>query len=523
MDILSSGSTTSSSSSAYDSYSASSVTGLVDNINVDSIVKSLMMAANAPVDTLDQQIQTLQWKQQDYQSINTDLQNLQNSIQNLKLQGTYMTKQVTSSSSAVSATATISALNTSHQVIVSGIATSAVLASQAAVTAISSGGDTLSSDGVTAGSFTINDGTNQQTFNVTSTTTLNNVISDINSSGLNVEASWDSSLQRFYLSATQAGTTVTATDTSGDLMQTLLGNSTNTASGSDASVEVDGTSYTFSSNQFEINGISYTVQGTTGNSPAVVTVTNDVSSVVSGISSFVTEYNNTMTDLNNMLSQTVYSDYPPLTQDLITTKDLDSTQQDAWTTKAKSGLLNGDPLLQSVVNDMEDAMTNPVSGLSGKVTVTNDDDQQETVLCNQASVVGLTSTYGTLSLDTSTLTEALQSNPQAVIALFTTTLDSSGDLITDSSQQGLMVRLDNTLTNDISELTNQAGTSGQIVDNSYIGQQVSSDNSQVSSWDTYLNNLESRYYKEFDSMEQALEDANVQSSWLSELSSSSSS
>ena len=70
--------------------------------------------------------------------------------------------------------------------------------------------------------------------------------------------------------------------------------------------------------------------------------------------------------------------------------------------------------------------------------------------------------YGQLTLDTEQLTQALQCNPQAVMALFTTSLDSSGNLLSNSSQQGLATRLFNTLTNSISQITDKAGTTGPI-------------------------------------------------------------
>ncbi len=133
MDISSA--TTSSASSVSNFYSNNTMTGLVDGINVDSIVSGLMTAARAPEDTLNQQVQTLQWQQQDYQTINTDLQSLQTTVSSLELQGTFLTNQASSSSSAVTATAGISALDTSHTVSVSSVATNAVLASSSQITA----------------------------------------------------------------------------------------------------------------------------------------------------------------------------------------------------------------------------------------------------------------------------------------------------------------------------------------------------------------------------------------------------
>jgi flagellar hook-associated protein 2 len=515
------------------------MTGLVDGINVDSIVSGLMTAARAPEDTLDQQVQTLQWQQQDYQAINTDLQSLQSTVSSLQLQGTFLTKQASSSSSAVTATAGISALDTSHTVSVTSLATNAVLASTSAITAITSAdsdlstllGSNLTTDSSGDVDFSISDGTNtSKPFSVDpSTTTLNDVINDINNSGLDVQASWDSTLQRFYLTSTQSGTTITATDNSGNLMQTLLGSGTNSATGTDAAVTVDGISYNnLTNNQIAINGVTYSLAAKTGDNPAAVTVSSNTSAVVSTIQSFVTAYNNTLTDINNMLTQTVYAGYTPLTQDMITAQNLDTTQVDAWNTKAQSGQLNSDPLLQSVMNDMRDAMSTPVSGLTGQVTVTNDDSQQVTATCNQLGTVGISPStsytqYGQLTLNTDQLTQALQSNPQAVMALFTTSLDSSGNLLSNSSQQGLATRLFNTLTNSISQITDKAGTSGQLVDNSFIGTEIDSDNTRISTWETNLNNMEQNYYTEYDAMETTLSQLNAESSWLTEEFSSSNS
>ena len=109
------------------------------------------------------------------------------------------------------------------------------------------------------------------------------------------------------------------------------------------------------------------------------------------------------------------------------------------------------------------------------------------------------------------------------MALFTTSLDSNGNLISDSSQQGLATRLYNTLTNSISATTDKAGMSGEYVDNSFIGQEIDSDNAQISTWDTRLNDLEQNYYTEYDAMEQTLSQMNSESSWLTQTFGSSSS
>ncbi|MGD0152390.1 MAG: flagellar filament capping protein FliD [Thermacetogeniaceae bacterium] len=500
-------------------------------MDIDKIVANLMTAARAPEDALKQNLQVLEWQQDAYRTVNTDLNNLQNTVFNMKLQGSFMGKQVDSSSTAVTASAGIDALNLTHTIEVTNLATAEVMTSAAPIatngtytgnlnamlTGLTTGSDgnvkLLIGDGATTQEFTINPGTQS----------LNDLINQINSSSLNLKASWDDSLKRFYLSSTKPGqsNSVSYTDESGNLMQQLFGssNTTQTVSGTDAQVKIDGTSYSFNSNQIQVNGVTYNLKGTTGGI-TTVTVSNDVDAIVSTIKDFITQYNSTLADINGKLTETRYSNYQPLTDAQLSTGKLTSTQIDEWNAKAKSGLLNNDSLLNSAVYAMRNAMASPVSGLTGQVTVTVG-SQQVTTTANQMDVIGITTgSYtdnGKLTLDENKLREALQSNPQAVIDLFTKSANTSGAQITDSSQQGLSVRLYNALGSSISQITSKAGSSSDLVDTSYMGQSMKGINTQISDTDTQLQALETRYYNQFTAMEQAISQLNSQGAWLSQM------
>lgn len=524
------------SSSSIDTNTFNRISGLASGMDIDKIVSNLMTVARAPEDTLKQNLQVLEWQQDAYRTANTNLDTLKDTVFNLKLQGSFLGKQADSSSTAVTASAGNTALNLTHTIEVTSLATGAVMTSAAAIatngaytgnlnamlTGLTTGSDgnvkVLIGDGATTQEFTINPGTQS----------LNDLINQINSSSLNLKASWDGSLKRFYLSSTKPGqsNSVSYTDESGNLMQQLFGssNTTQTVSGTDAQVKIDGTSYSFNSNQIQVNGVNYNLKGTT-NGIATVTVSNDVDAIVSTIKDFITQYNSTLADLNGKLTETRYSDYTPLTDAQLSSGKLTSTQIDQWTAKAKSGLLNNDSLLSSAVYAIRNAMSSPVSGLTGQVTVTVG-SQQVTTAANQMSVIGITTgSYtenGKLSLDENKLREALQSNPQAVMDLFTKSTDASGNQVTDSSQQGLAVRLYSALNNSISQITDKAGSSSYLYDNSYMGKSMKNLNTQISAMETQLQVLETRYYNEFTTMEETMSQLNTQGAWLSQMFSSSS-
>jgi flagellar hook-associated protein 2 len=536
--------TNTSTSTTVDPNTINRISGLASGMDIDKIVSNLMTAARIPLDSLNQSKQIWEWKQDDYRSTNTSLSTLQRTVFNLKLQGTFLVAKADSSSSAVTASATSSALNSSHMVEVDSLATTAVMASNAALTTYGAytgplasmlNGPTPSPPSLTPGAdgkytVLIGDGTSSQQFTIDPTTqSVNDLINQINSSTLNLKASWDDSLKRFYLTSTKLGQAngVSYTDESGNLMATLMGsgNSHQEAYGTSAQVKIDGISYSIDSNQVTVNNVTYTLKGTT-TSPANITVGTDFDAVVNTIKDFISKYNDTLTAVNGELNEQRYPDYKPLTDSQMSTGKLTSTQIDQWTAKAKSGLLQGDDTLTSAVYNLRNAMSSVVTGLTGQVTV-NNGSQQVSAAANQMSVIGITTgtwqDEGKLNLDENKLRQALQSNPQAVMDLFTKSTDASGSQITDSSQQGLAVRLYNSLHNSMDQITNEAGSASNLYDNSYISQTTRDLNKQISDLNTSLTALETRYYNEFDAMETAISQLNSQSSWLSSQFSSSSS
>lgn len=151
----------------------------------------------------------------------------------------------------------------------------------------------------TSGSFKINGVT--ITYN-TDTDTLDKVISRINSSTANVNAFYDSSLDKVIIKSKATGSTdsITLLDVSGNLLNTLKLSGATQTNGVDALFTINSSAtadqIAKSTNTFTINGITYTLKNAnvtdyTDNAYTTVTVKQDTSSIQSKITGFLDTFN----------------------------------------------------------------------------------------------------------------------------------------------------------------------------------------------------------------------------------------
>jgi len=166
----------------------------------------------------------------------------------------------------------------------------------------------------------------------------------------------------------------------------------------DAAYTLNNVSLTSGSNTITtvIPGATLTLLGdpaTTGTSTATSTlsVSQNVNGATSTINQFVSDYN---TLASYVASNSTFN-----------------------ASTGVSGPLLGDPVAQSVMSQLNEALFSNVNGLSGNYT-------------NLASVGFALSQSGTLSVDSSTLTTALQSAPSQVAALFAATGTSTNSNLT---------------------------------------------------------------------------------------------
>lgn len=349
------------------------------------------------------------------------------------------------------------------------------------------------------------DGTaNPQSFSFSPSMSLNDILSAISQSPAGVSAFYDSTSKRVSLTRTDTGNlnqtgTGKEIQLSGSfLTSTLKLSESNEKDGVDASYNVNGlpTSYSHS-NTITFGGVTANLlQASAG--PVTLNVNVDTDTVYKSISDFVDTYNTTIAGINDKISQQRNYDYPPLTD--AQKSQMSDTDITAWTAKAQSGMLANDSILGGGLDEMRIDLSNGVSGTSDSEL-------------SQLSQIGITtsSNYfdnGKLIIsDPAKLRQAISTNPQAVMELFTNTS-------TDPTKQGIMQRLSSTITNTINQVEQQAGNTNMTDAQYNLGQNIDDLNTQISDFKSRLQDQENSYYNQFTAMESAIQQANSQASFI---------
>jgi len=359
------------------------------------------------------------------------------------------------------------------------------------------------------------------------TASLDSVIAAINkNTNAGVSVFYDPGTDRISLTAVKTGDYRKGEGTEGAEIQIEGGflsgvlriDMANEKGGEDAIFEINGLDgMTSHDNSYTVNGVTFTFKKADPEKTIILTVENDIDAVVNSIKNFVDSYNKILEEINKKLTEPRYPDYAPLTEEQIQEGKLTDRQIDAWEEKARSGLLKGDPILSGVLAEMRSALASIVQGVTGEVTVTTG-FQQYTTIADRLSVIGITTgdylERGKLHLDEAKLREALQSNPEAVMELFTRTRDAEGNEITDKSQLGIAVRLYEAVNNAMTRITRQAGSAGSLYDNSYISRMLRQFDERLERMNEQYTRIEDRYYKQFTALEKAIAQMNTQSMWL---------
>lgn len=520
------------------------LSGLSSGIDTSSIISQLMAAAGVPRDQVYQQQEWVEWQQDAYRSINTALTTFQTAEQNLQFQATFNPYTATSSDTTdVTATVGPNVLQGNYQVQVNSTASAATLISSSAVKNSNGNSaqpaDTIGASGSFQIQFTPTGGTAQTaTINVNSTDTFQTIASDITNAGIGLTASFDSTTSRFVLSSTSTGNlgSYVISDNSGNIGSTIANGGQASTTTSTATTSFNGTNanvdiyapgstnpinVTQSTNNISALGLNLTIMNPTKDSSgnpikANINVQVDTDSVYNSISNFVNAYNTLLDTINTQLNSQRNYDYPPLTQSQ--QNAMSQSQIDLWNAQAQSGVLENDSLLQSIKDQLQNAVSNPVQGLgSGQInTLTQIGIGTEFVNSN-GNLVTDSGDTGHLQIDETTLRAAIANNPTQVMNLFTAS-DTTGSTPPNTANEGIGQRLYDMTNNSITQLVNQAGVpGGEYNDGSVLGSQVTDLSQQLSDWSDRLSQMQTMYTNEFSEMETAMSQLNSQGAYLQQL------
>lgn len=475
--------------------------GLASGLDIDAMVKQLMTAEKAPLDKINQQKTQAEWKRDNYRTISTKLVSFNEKLSNFNLSKNIDSKQavVTGATGVLTATATGGAANSVLNVSVKNLASSSNVIYQgtAGATKMSdlySGTETSVTIGKATISFTADD-------------TIESFVKKINSNK-------DSGVTAVYNSAT-GGMSLTNKDTGNkdiDITGEVFTSNANFTTagvnkGVDATVVINGLETKQTSNRFTVNGVEFSLTGVTPTGQTnQIEVTQNTDAIIDTIKSFVDFYNETIALMNQKTNEERYRTYLPLSTEQ--KADMKDSEIELWESKAKSGLLKNDSILNKSLGDMRTAMISEFNFGGTKLNITQ-----------FGITTGSYSEKGKLVLDEDELRTALESNPEQVTALFSQ-VDSSTKGITNND--GLFNRIKKINATALESLSEKAGTSKISSDlttaflpQSQMGNQLTAYERRITELQARLTRKENQYYKQFTAMETAMNKYNSTSSSLS--------
>lgn len=431
--------------------------GIGSNLDVNGIVSKLMQAEAQPLTALDKKEATFQAKLTAYGTLRGALSSFQSALSGLNSISKFQQmKASVADSTIVSASATSVAAAGTYSVEVTGLAQNQKVNSNG----YSSTGAVIGTGTFTiqygtydsmGNTFTVNPNKSTQTVTIdTAHNTLSGIRDAINSANIGVSAtivndgtasgnrlvvtSKDSGAANSLKITVADGSDGSNTDASG-LSQlafdptALVGagkNMTEITAAKDATLKVDGISMTKSTNTVTdaINGVTLNLAKVAVGTPTNVTVSRDTASITSAVDSFVKAYN----DINKNI------------------KDLTSYNP---TTK-QGGLLLGDSSARSIQSQLRAAMSTSLQGNGSTLT--------------QLSNVGISfQRDGTLALDSSKLSNAINNNFSDLAGLFTTYGNTNESLMSYKSSTS------QTTAGTYAVNVTQLATQGQVVGSAAAG------------------------------------------------------
>jgi flagellar hook-associated protein 2 len=354
--------------------------GLGDGLNDSSIISQLVAIESAPLTGMETQAATISSASSTLAAFSSDMTTLQKAANQLSDPSQFNVQAASSTSPSVVATTSTGALSGTHSIDVTQVAS--------AQTTYSSPQSSSTNALGLAGTLGITIGGTSYSVNVSSTDSLANIASDISSSGAPVTASvvYDGSQYRLDVQGTYTGSANAFTfDESGfSLGLSTPANTYQAATNTEATI--DGIAVSSSTAQISgaIPGVSIAVTGPT-NGSATLTVSASSSTLATSLQSFVTAYNNVVS--------------------------AGHTDTGYGSTTASNALLASDPGIRSCLNQLSSLVAGSVAGSDSTLTTLGS--------------LGLTlNSDGSLSLNTSTLSQSVQTDSSGVEKLLISSVSS---------------------------------------------------------------------------------------------------
>ena len=590
-------------------YNTMRISGLASGIDTEEMIQSMMRAERVKVDRVEQDKQILLWRQEMYNDINKAFANFilksrkdfgltsigyngtfrTNSYQNLN----WVKKATSSNESLATVSSTAKAVDGSYNVEVTQLAEGVTMASGNDISGMIKDGKIVDGEGnaITNLNFTISDGSEGKDSNGEEVVlkaeialynddgiTMDDVVKAINSAKsknyvedgkdengntkwkevdvpLNIRASYDHSIGRFFIQTTNTGSEAKLqieADATGESFINALnlkyndGIDENTGKvkyenykandlareGKNAIINFNGANgIEQSSNHITINGITMDLKA---EGKFTVNVGTDVDGVYEKVKQFIDDYNELVEKTNKLLGEEQYRNYRPLTAEQ--KKEMDKEDVKLWEEKAKSGLLRSDEIISRTMLNTRHAIYDPFTtedGFSGKYTLITD-------IGISTEKYARGSAGGKLVIDEDKLKKAIAEDPDELMKLLFKESEfiseKDGKKVKKYEGGGFIARIHDNLMLGMEEIIQKSGTAGEsdlyrnvkgsilleFISGSKTGKgsislldkDILDYNKRIDDLNVMLFKKENAYYAKFAAMEKAISRMNQQSAWM---------
>ena len=441
------------------------ISGMVSGLDTDSIVKQMSAAYSLKKDNVWKQKEKLNYKQSAWMDMNKDIYSFfSDTLSKMRMSSNYSSKETYVSNENVAG--------------VSGkaLGVQSLKVKQLAKPAYVTGEqvDEQAVDGV------LKIGGNE--INITSSMSFKDIASKIADAGYN--ASWDSANRRFFISSKESGEKSNFEIAGDSLLIEKLGlGSPAFQKGTNAEVELNGASFSFEDNKFNINGIDIELKSlgeTTFNQ-------KENSNIFDNIKDFIEKYNELVKKMNNAYNDKSAKGYDPLTED--EKYQLSDKQVDDWEQKLKDGALYKDADLNKVLTSLKQSMASRI-----------DDKTLSTFGITTGNYFTINDeTRGTYQINEDKLKEMINKDPEGTVDFFT----KLGNKVYEELNNKMK-----------STSLNSAYT---IYSDKKIKKDISDYEKKIKEWENKITAMEDKYYKQFSTMEKMLSQIQSQNSSLTNL------
>lgn len=477
------------------------LTGMMSGMDTESIIQQLVEAKKTKVDKTKKSQTKLNWKQDAWKELNTKLQNLQKKyLSNMRFATDYAKKTTkVSNSNKVSVITGENAVNGVQSLRIESLAKSGYMTGGELkgkdgeeLTALSKISDIQGVADDINGNISIKTKSGTVDIAINGETTISDVLTQLKSAGVN--ASFDAKQQRLYISSKEMGEENDFEITGNDAALSALGLSESQSTkvdGKDAVIYLNDARYTSTNNTFEINGLTFTALGTTGEDEEItVTTQNDTDGIYDMLKNFLKEYNSIINEMDKLYNADSAKGYDPLTNE--EKEAMSESEIKEWETKIKDSLLRRDDNLSTVSSALKSVMSAGIE-VNGKTMYLSSfgintlsyfeaaDNER-----NAYHIDGDPDDAST-SGNADKLKSMIASDPDTVISFFTQLSKNLYDKMSDLSQSVDGYR-----------------TYGNFYDDKKMKSDYDDYTSKISDLEKKLADYEDKWYKKFAAMETAL-------------------